>query len=324
MEESIKESVGVALAAYNGEHYIARQLDSILSQSVPPDKIVVVDDGSTDETLQILEDYALKNASLEIHLNNTNLGYIKNFEKAIGLCQTEYVALSDQDDIWHPEKLARCVAALRKHREAGLCYHNTGLLDADNRHIDLTLWDLSEWQFPLTNIQVQKEIADRRGPLPGFALVMHHDLVSLLLPIPGNLYCGHDWWINAIAFFLFEPVFIPEPMAFYRMHSGQISGAADSLLKGTVFERKKSLFDLERIKRNIKREVYRLFNRKAVMARKRQDAQDQRHELAHCLETLRGLIINSERVTSEKRARFSDFLLQERQRLLIDPGDPIL
>ena len=60
LEDSIKESVGVALAAYNGEHYIARQLDSILSQSVPPDKVVVVDDGSTDETLQILEDYAQK------------------------------------------------------------------------------------------------------------------------------------------------------------------------------------------------------------------------------------------------------------------------
>jgi len=197
-------------------------------------------------------------------------------------------------------------------------------LDADDQHIDLTLWDLSEWQFPLTNVQVQKGIADRRGPLPGFALVMHRDLVSLLLPIPGSRYCGHDWWINAIAFLLFEPVFIAEPMAYYRMHPGQVSGAVDSLLKGTGFERKKSLFDRERIKRNIRRELYRLFNRKAVMAQKRQDAQDQRHELARCLEALRELIINSDRVTKEQRARFSDFLLQERQRLITNPEDRIL
>jgi glycosyltransferase involved in cell wall biosynthesis len=323
LEKSDQETVGVALAAYNGAKFIARQLNSILTQSCPPDKIVVVDDGSTDETPQILEGYSRTHGTLEVHRNAYNLGYIKNFEKAIGLCQTDYVALSDQDDIWHPEKLARCVAALREHRGAGLCYHNTGLLGADDQHIDLTLWDLSEWQFPLTKAHVQKGIADRRGPLPGFALVMHRDLVSLLLPIPGNLYCGHDWWINAIAFFLFEPVCIPDPMAYYRMHPGQVSGAADSLLKGTAFEKKKRLFDIERIKRNVKREVYRLFNRKAVLARKRQDAHDQRQELARCLEALRKLIISSERINDELRTRYSDLLLHEQQRLFNGHGDNI-
>ena len=218
------ESIGVALAAYNGEQFIARQLDSILAQTLPPDKIIVVDDGSTDGTLQTLEDYAQKNATIEVHQNSSNLGYIKNFEKAIALCRTDYVALSDQDDIWHPDKLARCVGALQEHRGAGLCYHNTGLLDAAGQRIDLTLWDLSEWQFPLTKEQVQGRVSDRRGPVPGFALVLHRDLVALLLPVHGSLYCGHDWWINAIAFFLFDPVCIPEPMAYYRMHPGQVSG----------------------------------------------------------------------------------------------------
>ncbi len=321
MGKNNQETVGVSLAAYNGAQFIARQLDSILSQSRPPDKIVAVDDCSTDGTLQILENYAKDNSAIEVHQNSSNLGYIKNFEKAITLCRTDYVALSDQDDIWHPEKLARCVGALVQNRGAGLCYHNTGLLDAAGERLDLTLWDLSEWTFPLTKKQVQGKVADRRGPLPGFSLVMHRDLAALALPVPGGVYCGHDWWINAIAFFLFDPVCIPESMAYYRMHPGQVSGAADSLLRGTAFEKRKSLFDLERIKRNLKRELYRLLHRRSVLSQKRQDVLDMHNEIDRCLEALRVVIMSSDFITGERQTILADLIVQERQQLLKPSGN---
>ncbi len=315
MNDPSGESIGVALTTYNGEQFLARQLDSILSQSLRPDMIVAVDDGSHDGTLKILSTYAQKNPTLKVFQNPSNLGYIKNFAKAIGLCRTDFVALSDQDDIWHPEKLARCVGALQQNPGAGLCYHNTGLMDTGDKHIDLTLWDLSEWHFPLTKKQVQSRVADRRGPVPGFALVMHRELVDLLAPVPGSQYCGHDWWINALAFFLFEPVCIPEPMAYYRMHPGQVSGAADSLLQGTGFEKRKSLFDIERIKRNVKREVYRVFHRKRVLAQKRQDEQTLRRELVQCLEALRRVIRESGWISAGQRTAFLNSLDLELQRL---------
>lgn len=318
MNDPSGESIGVALTTYNGEQFLARQLDSILSQSLPPEMIVAVDDGSHDGTLQILSAYAQKNPTLKVFQNSRNLGYIKNFAKAISLCKTDFVALSDQDDIWHPEKLARCVGALQQNPGAGLCYHNTGLVDTDDRPIDLTLWDLSEWYFPLTKKQVQSRVADRRGPVPGFALVMHRELVDLLMPVPGSQYCGHDWWINALAFFLFEPICIQDPMAFYRMHPGQVSGAADSLLEGTGFEKQKSLFDLERIKRNVKREVYRVFHRKRVLDQKRQDARAISSELVYCLEALRRVIKESDLINDGMRTAYLSVLDLELRRL-VDP-----
>jgi len=105
-------------------------------------------------------------------------------------------------------------------------------------------------------------------------------------------------------------------MAYYRMHSGQVSGAADSLLKGTGFEQKKSLFDINRIKRNVKREIYRVLHRRGVLAKKRQDALTLHNELVRCLKALGVLIKGSKLISSERRKDFLDFLLHERQRLL--------
>src|ERR1700744_3577317 len=99
MEEPL---ISVALCTYNGEKYIKEQLDSIINQTYTCIEVIIVDDGSTDSTYDIISDYALRDNRIKCFKNETNLGFNKNFEKAVSLTSGEYIAISDQDDIWLP------------------------------------------------------------------------------------------------------------------------------------------------------------------------------------------------------------------------------
>src|SRR5271168_2200141 len=95
-----QEKISVALCTYNGERFLSRQLASMLQQSRLPDELVVCDDRSTDNTIEILQDFsASAGFPVKITRNEHNLGFVANFERAIQLCQGDLIALSDQDDI---------------------------------------------------------------------------------------------------------------------------------------------------------------------------------------------------------------------------------
>lgn len=92
------------MATYNGGRFLRQQLDSLYSQSYQPFEIVVCDDNSNDETKTILEEYHQKKG-LRYFVNDKNLGPTGNFYKAISLCEGDYVMISDQDDVWHSDKI---------------------------------------------------------------------------------------------------------------------------------------------------------------------------------------------------------------------------
>lgn len=99
--------ISVAMTTYNGEYFVKRQLESIVAQSVKPDEIIVIDDCSTDNTIEILHNFAKKYPEIKwnIQSNEQNLGWRKNFAKAILLTQGDFVYLSDQDDYWYYNKI---------------------------------------------------------------------------------------------------------------------------------------------------------------------------------------------------------------------------
>ena len=97
--------ISIVLATYNGARYIREQIDSVLAQTIQDFELVVCDDGSTDDTVSILRDYALKDKRIHVYVNDHNLGFKKNFENAISKSIGDYVALCDQDDIWLPDHL---------------------------------------------------------------------------------------------------------------------------------------------------------------------------------------------------------------------------
>lgn len=132
----------VALCTYNGENYIRKQIDSILNQTVKVDEIVVCDDGSTDETLSIIESFR-ENTSVDIriHRNETNLGVCANFQKAVDLCNGDIIFLSDQDDVWHGDKVETVVGYFNLHHQKQVVFTDGQLIDGSGEAIsDGTLW----------------------------------------------------------------------------------------------------------------------------------------------------------------------------------------
>ena len=113
--------IGIAMTTYNGEKYLKEQIDSILNQTVSDFELIVCDDVSSDSTMDILNGYAAKDSRVHVFRNEENLGFLKNFEKAIRIClDPEYVALSDQDDVWTENHLEVLVDTMSSGGGGGL------------------------------------------------------------------------------------------------------------------------------------------------------------------------------------------------------------
>jgi glycosyltransferase involved in cell wall biosynthesis len=128
-----QKTVSIIMGTYNGEKYIREQLDSILAQTYPIKEIIVQDDGSTDNTVAICRDYAAKHPNIHFSCNEHNLGFNLNFKSAAMKATGDYVAVSDQDDVWFPEKIAKQVAAIGDY---DICF-STHLRGADMEHTHL-------------------------------------------------------------------------------------------------------------------------------------------------------------------------------------------
>lgn len=134
-------SFSVALCTYNGELYLREQLNSILSQIISVEEIVVCDDVSNDNTLTILKEFQSKYPILfKIYRNKKSLGVVKNFEKAINLCTKDIILLSDQDDIWFPEKTQEIKNYFTSNKDKDAVFHNLQLLK-DSKPQNFSIWD---------------------------------------------------------------------------------------------------------------------------------------------------------------------------------------
>lgn len=125
-------TISIAMCTYNGERFIQEQLDSFLKQSRLPDELVVCDDGSQDMTISILEDFCRRAPfPVRIFINSANLGYSRNFEKAMSICRGDIIAFSDQDDVWKPQKLARFEHFFKERPKVGCVFCNASLVDEE-------------------------------------------------------------------------------------------------------------------------------------------------------------------------------------------------
>ena len=134
--------LSVALCTYNGARYIREQLESILNQTMKVDEIVVCDDGSTDDTLAIIESLREDSPTdIRIYRNEKNIGPSLNFQKAINLCKGDLVFLSDQDDVWSSEKVATIADYFDKKPNIDTVFTNATLIKEDGTAMKETLWD---------------------------------------------------------------------------------------------------------------------------------------------------------------------------------------
>lgn len=215
----------VALCTYNGARFVAEQLESIAAQTRLPDLLVVVDDASGDETVSIVRGFAERAPfPVEVHVNESNLGYAANFARALGLCRGGVIALCDQDDVWMPAKLERLAAALEADPEAGGAFSDALLVDSELRPLGGRLWEAVDF-FPgeLRAWNTGFDRLVRGNVVTGATLAFRAAFRERALPLPPGV--DHDAWLALVIAATSRLVPVPEPLVLYRQHGGNQIGA---------------------------------------------------------------------------------------------------
>ena len=210
--------VSIALATYNGSDYLKEQLDSIFSQTYKNFEVIVVDDASSDNTVLILEQYR-KKYGLTYFVNEQNIGVSKNFEKIISMCNGDYILLSDQDDIWLPQKIE---VLYKNIGNSSLIYSNARIVNGKGKILNKTAKEI----YPLYGLDSRIEDIYNYIVLNSFILgcsaMFKRELLSNLIPIyPTSR--NHDWWLTMCANQKNGIKYIDEVLFYYRHHSNNYS-----------------------------------------------------------------------------------------------------
>ena len=234
------KSISVAMATYNGSNYLPVQLESIRTQTVTPFELVVTDDGSTDSTLLILEEFAgTAPFPVRVFRNEKNLGYADNFIRAASLCTGTLIAFCDQDDFWLSNKLEVCSAPFED-PEVRLCVHSgglwTGVLQLSSRCPDYAKDEKAK----------ARELYPLQGTF-GFAMVIRRDLLSIAdnqnrfstesngKPTP------HDRWFWLLGSLFGSVVLLSEVLTLYRQHGanqfGGMTMSTGAMMRSTLDSR---------------------------------------------------------------------------------------
>lgn len=219
--------ISVALCTYNGEKYLKDQIDSILQQTRAVDEIVVCDDGSTDKTIAILQEYSSNYPSIfKIHRNEINLRSVKNFEKAITLCTGEIIFLCDQDDVWEQNKVETILDYFHTHSDIQALFTNGFIIDEYSKAIETyTVWDAPKFIKEKGNKVDHYKILTHLGNYAtGASMAFKKQLKEQILPFPIIENFHHDEWIAIVAAKNKALGYIPTPLFSYRCHQNQQVG----------------------------------------------------------------------------------------------------
>lgn len=216
----------VALCTYNGEQYLAEQLDSILSQSVKVNEIVICDDGSSDKTKEILLQYQKKFPNIfKLYFNDETMGYVRNFEQTIEKCTGDLIFLSDQDDVWLPEKIQTITHYLAAHPEIKVFAHEIELLYEDKKRVKKSFWNNDGFNPDFSNTEIMEYILFHKNVFPGMSLVITQKAKEEYLPLQKiHPKIIHDYEIVIKACNENALMLIPKTLALYRVHGDQNIG----------------------------------------------------------------------------------------------------
>lgn len=212
------EKVDILLPTYNGERFLKEQLDSILNQTYKNIRIIISDDCSKDSTPEILKEYKEKDDRIEIYLQPQNLGVVKNIEFLLEKVENPLYMLSDQDDVWLPNKIEKSVGKLKK-ENADLVFGDLEVVDENLNTIYPSFGD-----FMLLNRKINKYINTYKlnylyNCVTGCTILSKKELIKKIIPLPDDSkYVIHDYWIGLIASLNGRMAYMPEKYIKYRQH----------------------------------------------------------------------------------------------------------
>ncbi len=222
--------ISVAVAAYNGERFIEEQLESIRNQTVRVDEVVIGDDCSTDNTVEICRAFIEKNAlsNWRVVERAENRGYCHNFYDAIADCSGDFIFLADQDDVWHEDKVEKMIACMESHPELKVLSSRYGVIDADTKPIENSgvtyLGDCYDDSLELTTTESMIGCSYIRG----FSICMRKELKEILRPIDLKNLLSHDWLISILGTLQGSTGILNTVLTEYRYHGDNVTLSAMS------------------------------------------------------------------------------------------------
>jgi glycosyltransferase involved in cell wall biosynthesis len=216
-----KPPISVVLCTYNGAKYIEAQLASIIAQTYAITEIIVVDDVSSDDTMAVVERAAARDSRISLSQNNFNISFTSNFESALQMAKYDYIAISDQDDIWHHQKIEKMMAAFEPDAAAIYC-------DSVRFTKDIPIHPIknkSSRHVAGTNV---RKLA-MYNTISGHALIIRKSLLEKALPIPTAVY--YDWWLALQAVTSGGLQYLDEILVYQRAHDTNVTITKNSSSK---------------------------------------------------------------------------------------------
>ena len=229
--------ISVCMPTYNGSKYVAEQLNSILSQLGPTDEVIISDDGSTDNTLDIIHNIHDDRIKILSHKKTpspfkgtykTIYTVYKNVEHALQHAKGKYIFLSDQDDIWLPNKVERVMQEFYNGTECVL--HNNTVINNQKQILVDSYFSISK---PSRNLLRFLTLCFYQGASMAFT----KKILDISLPFPDNNPLSHDHWVACVAWTHGKKVsFIQEPLLLYRRHGNNVSPSAEKSPNSLYFK----------------------------------------------------------------------------------------
>ena len=214
--------ISIAMATYNGEKFIKEQIKSIQRQIIQDFELVICDDCSNDETCTIIEEFCRSDKRIRLYKNEYSLGFKKNFAKAISLCKGDFIALSDQDDVWYENHLSElCSVLITSGKSLAVC--DSDMVDSDCKPLNMTNFNwMSFDRVNASELEMADSITLWRGMLTGMNMMFTKEFKKILLPMPDG--CNyHDVWISLLACFIGGICIINKPLSAYRRHGFNVT-----------------------------------------------------------------------------------------------------
>jgi len=215
--------ISVCMATYNGEKYIARQLASILTQLDINDEVIITDDSSTDNTVEVIE--SLNDERLKLFKKNNYHSATYNFENALRKASGDLIFLSDQDDIWIQNKVSTILKYLK---EFDLVVHDCIVIDEDCNV-------LNDSYFKIVNSKKGFFKNIMKNSYLGCCMAFKRNILEKCLPFPKNL-IAHDIWIGLISDMIGKTLFLDSKLILYRRHTSTFTYAGRKSRNSMLFK----------------------------------------------------------------------------------------
>ncbi|MEL4319003.1 glycosyltransferase family 2 protein [Leifsonia sp. YIM 134122] len=233
-------TISVALCTYNGAQFIADQIASILSQDRPVDELVIADDGSADDTVAIAIAAIAAHprgpgVSVRVLESSTRLGVTANFARALDACSGDLLVLSDQDDVWHADRVSRMVRMFDDRPTLLLAHGDARIVDGDGEPTgELLFQTLGVTDAEKGDVHAGRalQVLLRRNIVTGATTMLRRELVASAAPFPASWV--HDEWLAVIAAVSGGVDLLEAPLIDYRIHGGNQIGASSLTASGRV------------------------------------------------------------------------------------------